>query len=133
MDTGATDHITGELEKLTVRDKYHGREQVHAFNGSGMEIANVGHSRLHSPNLHLRNILHVPQAHKNLCSVNRLTRDNNVFLEFHPNYFAIKEQVTKKVIHKGRCEGGGCIPCSQHKISKHSVSSSLLHPYGIIG
>ncbi|XP_071681537.1 uncharacterized protein [Lolium perenne] len=26
-DTGATDHITGELEKLTTRDKYHGHDQ----------------------------------------------------------------------------------------------------------
>jgi len=106
MDTGATDHVTGELEKLAVHDKYHGSEQVHAANGTGMEIANVGHSFLHSPNLHLRNILHVPQAHKNLCSVNRLARDNNMFLEFHPHYFSIKEQVSKRTLHIGRCEGG---------------------------
>jgi histone deacetylase 1/2 len=91
MDTGATDHVTGELEKLTVHDKYHGGEQILAANGSGMEIANVGYSRLHSPNLHLNNVLHVPQAHKSLCSVNRLTRDNKVFLEFHPHHFSIKE------------------------------------------
>ena len=25
-DTGTTDHVTGELEKLTVRDKYHGND-----------------------------------------------------------------------------------------------------------
>jgi len=106
MDTGATDHITGDLEKMTVRDKYHGRDQVHAANGLGMEITNVGYSHLHSPNLHLKNILLVPQAHKSLCSVNRLTRDNNIFLEFHPDHFFIKEQVTKKTLHKGRCEGG---------------------------
>ena len=106
MDTGATDHITGELEKLIVRDKFHGGEQVHAANGIGMEIANVGHSYLHSPNLHLKNILHVPQAHKSLCSVNCLTRDNNVFLEFHRDHFSIKEQVTRKTLHRGRCEGG---------------------------
>jgi len=43
MDSGAIDHITSELEKLTVRDKYHGNEQVHAANGSGMEINHVGH------------------------------------------------------------------------------------------
>lgn len=47
MDTGATDHVTDELEKLTVHDKYHGGDQVHAANGTGMEIANVGHSFLH--------------------------------------------------------------------------------------
>lgn len=28
-ETGTTDHITGELDKLTVRDKYHGTDQVH--------------------------------------------------------------------------------------------------------
>ena len=38
MDTAATDHIIGELEKLTVHDKYHGREQVHAANGTGMRL-----------------------------------------------------------------------------------------------
>jgi len=27
-DTGATNHITNELEKLTMRDKYHGSDQV---------------------------------------------------------------------------------------------------------
>lgn len=49
MDSGATDHITSDLEKLTIRDKYHGGEHVHAANGSGMEISHVGHSTLHSP------------------------------------------------------------------------------------
>jgi histone deacetylase 1/2 len=33
-DIGATDHITGELEKLAVREKYHGGDQVHTANGS---------------------------------------------------------------------------------------------------
>jgi hypothetical protein len=29
-DTGATDHITGELEKLAVCDKYNGGDQIHS-------------------------------------------------------------------------------------------------------
>ena len=37
-DSGSTDHIMGDLEKLFVRDKYHGGDQVHVANGSGMEI-----------------------------------------------------------------------------------------------
>jgi histone deacetylase 1/2 len=93
MDTGATDHITGELEKLTVRDRYHGGDQVHTSSGSGMEINHIGHSVLISPSnkLHLRNMLHVPQANKSLVSVNHFTHDNNVFLEFHPDLFLIKD------------------------------------------
>ena len=80
-DTGATDHITGELDKLTMKEKYHGREKIHAANGTGMGISHVGHAFVDSLSkpLHLRNVLHVPQATKNLVSIHRLTRDNNVF------------------------------------------------------
>jgi len=35
VDTGASDHITSELENLTVRDKYNGRDQVHTASGAG--------------------------------------------------------------------------------------------------
>jgi len=108
MDTGATDHITSELDKLTMRDKYHGGEQVHTASGSGMEISHIGHGILRSPNtnLQLKHILHVPSASKNLLSVNRITRDNDVFLEFHPDCFLVKEQSTRKTILEGRCEHG---------------------------
>jgi histone deacetylase 1/2 len=50
MDTWATDHITVELDKLTVRDRYTGNDNVHAANGAGMEIDHVGHS-IFVPNL----------------------------------------------------------------------------------
>jgi ribosomal protein S24E len=98
VDIGATDHITGELNKLTVRDKYPGGDQVHTASGVGMDINQIGHSTLHTPSrdLVLKNILHVPQATKSLASVRRIAADNNVFLEFHPDYFLIKDQETKK-------------------------------------
>ncbi|KAK1699417.1 hypothetical protein QYE76_016176 [Lolium multiflorum] len=32
-DTGATDHITGNLEKLMIRDQYHGKDKIHTANG----------------------------------------------------------------------------------------------------
>jgi hypothetical protein len=106
MDSGATDHITGELDKLTVRDRYLGGDQVHAANGTSMEIDSIGHSTLHSPNrdIRLNNILFVPKASKSLISVNRLAKDNNAFLEFHPSHFLIKEQGTKRTLHRGTYE-----------------------------
>ena len=106
MDSGATDHITSELDKLSVRDRYHGGDHVHAANGSRMKISHVGHSIVQSPShsIHLKNILHVPD--KSLVSVNRLTRDNNVYVEFHSDKFFVKEAVTKKTLLKGRAEGG---------------------------
>ncbi|WVZ76848.1 hypothetical protein U9M48_024775 [Paspalum notatum var. saurae] len=34
-DIGATDHITSELNKLTMREKYNGGDQIHTASGSG--------------------------------------------------------------------------------------------------
>lgn len=120
VDSGSTDHITSELEKITVREKYNGRDQVHTANGAGMSISNIGHTVLHTPssNLHLNNILHVPSTRKNLVSVHKLALDNNAFLEFHPNFFLIKDRATKKVLHKGRCHGGlyPLAPCLSEEI-----------------
>jgi hypothetical protein len=72
-------------------------------------LTHIGHATIHTPSnhdIHLRNILHVPEAQKNLISVHRLATDNNAFLEFHPNYFLVKDRDTKKVILEGECRHG---------------------------
>jgi hypothetical protein len=91
-----------------MKEKYGGRDQVHTANGTGMHISNIGHTTLHSSvrDLHLKNVLHVPSACKNLASVHCITPDNNVFLEFHPKFFLIKDRAMKTTLHQGRCEGG---------------------------
>jgi hypothetical protein len=72
MDSGATDHVTSELEKVTIRDKYH------------MKINHIFHSVIKTPThkILLNNILHVPAASKNLLSINRITLDNHAYIEF---------------------------------------------------
>jgi histone deacetylase 1/2 len=99
-DTGATDHITGELEKLAVRDRYNGSEQIHTANGAGMQISHIGHSTIHtlSRSLNLKNILHVPSSKKNLLSVHRLASNNNVFLEFHPDVKTGRVYISRDVV-----------------------------------
>jgi hypothetical protein len=71
LDTGATDHVTGELEKLAIREKYKGKEQIHGADGGGMKISHIGQSVINTPNCQftLKNVLHVPKAYKNLVSV----------------------------------------------------------------
>jgi hypothetical protein len=107
-DIGATDHVTGELEKLTVRDKYKGNDQVHTASGVGIDISHIGHSIVKTPhrNIMLRNVLYVPEANKNLVFVHKLASDNSAFLEYHPNYFVIKGHATRKPLLKGRCHKG---------------------------
>jgi histone deacetylase 1/2 len=78
QDSGATHHITGELNNLTLRDAYKGHDKVNTANGQGMNISHIGHSVVRNPtqDFHFRNILHVPNASKNLLYVHRFTYDN---------------------------------------------------------
>jgi hypothetical protein len=80
-DTGATHHITSELNNLSVRDAYNGQDKVNTANGQGMEICHIGNSVIRNPVqfFKLHNILHVPNASKNLLSVHRFALDNHVF------------------------------------------------------
>ena len=42
MDTGATNHMTNELTKLSTHAPYYGPDKVHTANGVGMPISHVG-------------------------------------------------------------------------------------------
>jgi hypothetical protein len=74
LDLGATDHITIELEKLTMHETYHGNDKIRAANDAGMDITHVGKAILSAPSrtLCLNNVLHVPNSHKQLDSVGTL-------------------------------------------------------------
>jgi hypothetical protein len=88
--------------------RHKGNDQIHTASGAGMKISHIGHTIVptSSRNHHLNNVLYVLDAAKNLVSVHRVTRDNSAFLEFHPNYFLVKDQATKNTILRGRCHKG---------------------------
>ena len=100
VDSGATDHIISDLNKLTIRDKYNGNEQVHTASGSGMDIAHIGHSAIKTldRDLHLNNILHVFEANKSLLSAHRLACDNDAYVEIHPFSFFVKDRAMKTTL-----------------------------------
>jgi hypothetical protein len=100
-DSTVTDHITGELDKLTTKDKYKGNDQVLAANGTCINICNIGHTVINTPShtLHLNNVLHVPNASKNLIYVRRFY-DNHASLEYFLHHFLIKDLDTRKVLLK---------------------------------
>jgi hypothetical protein len=75
MDTGATDHLTSDLDRLHFHDRYTGKDTVQVANGQGLHISHVGHSSIvgSSKPLYLQNILHVPHLSKHLLSTHKLT------------------------------------------------------------
>jgi hypothetical protein len=108
LDSRATDHITGKLEKVFMHERYNGGDQIHATKGVGMTIDHIGTSVIPTPTrpLHLNNVFHVPRAHKQLVSIHRFNLDNHTFIELHPFFFLIKDQTTKKVMLHDPCRGG---------------------------
>jgi hypothetical protein len=82
-----------------------------------------------------KNILHVPSASKSLVSVHKLARDNDAFLEFHPNFFLIKEQRESfiEVDAKGAYIPLRHISLKKAQVNKSMESISRLHLDGIVG
>jgi hypothetical protein len=107
-DSGATYHITGELDKLMMHDVYCSNDQIHMANGLGVDITRIGKSIIPTPthNLTLNNVLHVSSAHKILISIHHFTLDNDTFIEFHPFFFLIKDRKMRNVLLHGWCKGG---------------------------
>jgi hypothetical protein len=114
-DSGATDHVTGELDKLAVRDTYNDNDQIYTASGSGMRIEHIVKSIIHTlySDLVLNHVLHSPQASKNLAYVHHFCSDNNVFFELHPDVFFIKDRETRKTLLQGNSRGGLYpLPCN---------------------
>lgn len=133
-DNRDMDHITRDLDKLTTKEKYPGQEHVHTANGSGMTIKHAGHSSVFAPTrtLHLNNILHVPQATKNLLSIHHFTTDNNIYLEYHQSIFLVRDPVTRQTLLREKCKGISiCFPHFFGQMCFVQLSLALLD--GIVG
>ena len=64
------------------------------YHGAGMHIHNFGHAILPTPSsrsLALKHVLYVPDATRNLLSMSKLSRDNNVFIDLHPHDLLVKD------------------------------------------
>jgi hypothetical protein len=100
--------MTTDLSKLTINSEYDGTDEVVIGDGSGLPVSHIGSLSIASPNrvFQLRNTLCVPTIQKNLISVHHFTKHNNVYLEFHPTYFLVKDRITGATLLKGDCKDG---------------------------
>ena len=66
LDSGATHHITSDLNNLSLHQPYTGGEDVMIADGSGLQIANTGPALLSTPHrsMSLRDVLYVPDIKK---------------------------------------------------------------------
>jgi len=83
-DSCASYRITNNCNNnFSFKASYTGNEYVKLGNGAGMKILHIGHAKCHLPhtNTHfmLNQLLYVPKINKNLISVSKFARDNNIF------------------------------------------------------
>ena len=108
MDTGATHHLTSDLDNLTIHSDFQGCDEVKIGNGNTLSIAHVGSSNFssHGHLFHLYNIYHVPNICANLLSMSSFTQSNNVSIEFFPFHFEINNIHMKEVLISGSNDKG---------------------------
>jgi hypothetical protein len=108
-DTGATHHITNDLQNLNLsHEEYTGQDQIRVGDGTGLPISHTGSASLSLSRRSclLNQLLRVPQICKNLLSVRQFAADNSVFFEFHSFHFVIKDSQTGTILHQGLIKDG---------------------------
>ena len=84
VDTGASDHMTGDAAILQNYKPSNGHSSVHITDGSKSKIVGTGSIKL-TKDLYLDSVLHVPNLDCNLLSISKLARDLQCVTKFYPN------------------------------------------------
>ena len=104
FDSGATHHVTNDLDNLALHHPYTGPDSLFMGNGSGLNITHSGTLLLND--LSLSNALCVPSMKQKIISVSKLTQQTNSAVVFLPNSFYVKDLQTGHTTHKGSCVDG---------------------------
>ncbi|GAA0157982.1 transmembrane signal receptor [Lithospermum erythrorhizon] len=135
IDSGATNHITADLNNLSLYHDYHGSDKISVGNGQTLPINHTGKTSISAyPNkyVHLNNILHVPQITKNLLSVSQLAADNNVYLEFHAGHCFVKD-LQGRILLQGKLDQGLYRLESNASSQDHSASLPKPSHFALVG
>lgn len=102
LDNDATSHMTKILTILGNPFAYNGDESVLVGNGHSLTIANTYDSRIVTSNISfsLKDVLYALNLSTNFISIQDFCSNNNVLIEFHSNYFYMKDMHTKKIFHQ---------------------------------
>lgn len=114
LDSGATHHLTSDLNNLALHQPYNGGEAVSIADGSGLQITHTGSASIRTPSktLLLNDVLCVPHVNKNLLSVYRLCNANQVCVAFFPSYFQVMDLKGSSCFKAKRgvnCMSGRCL------------------------
>lgn len=126
LDSGASHHVTNDLNNLSLHCPYDNTEELTIGDGSSLPIHNTGSFTLHtsSHKFHFNNVLHVPNISRNILSISQFCKDNHMSIEFLPSSFCVKDLSTSQVLLQGQIRNG--VYEWHPSISPHVFHSSKL-------
>lgn len=107
VDSGCSNHMTGDMDKLQNMSEYKGGRVVVTANNCKLPISHIGKTlivpRFSQHQVQLQNVYHVPGMKKNLLSVSQLTSSGN-YVVFGPNDVKVYQSLrpTSPPILEGR-------------------------------
>ncbi|KAM1227786.1 hypothetical protein ACFX2J_006961 [Malus domestica] len=108
VDTGATRHMTADLDILSRVTPYTGDVKITVGSGEGLPVHNIGLSIINtsSDSLILHNVLHVPKITMNLLSIKKLCKDNGCWFICDYLTFFIQDKATHLALYQGKSNDG---------------------------
>lgn len=108
LDSGASHHITNDLNNLSLHSEYPGNDGVMIGDGKDLRITHTGSTSMSSSttHFHLSNVLCVPSMHRNFLYVSKFCQSNDVSVEFSHNSFSVKDRKTGAVLLSNKASGG---------------------------
>ncbi|KAK9200192.1 hypothetical protein WN944_015388 [Citrus x changshan-huyou] len=100
LDSGASHHITTDLNNLSLHAPYTGSDDVMIGDGTGLSISHTGSASLptRTTTFTLNDVLCVPAMKKNLISISQFCISNNASVEFLPFSFHVKDLRTRAIL-----------------------------------
>ena len=95
LDSGASHHVTNDLNNLSLHAPYDGSDEIVIGDGSSLSIANTGSFSLTTPSkfFTFSNVLYVPSISRNILSISKFCKENNTSIEFLPSFFSCQGAV----------------------------------------
>ncbi|GAA0147742.1 hypothetical protein LIER_07368 [Lithospermum erythrorhizon] len=105
VDSGASEHMTGDVNVFYKFSPHPSPSTVRIADGSHSKVAGIGSIKL-TKNIILSSVLYVPKLDCNLISVGKLTRDLDCVTKFYPKLCEFHAVDSGKVIGSAEMCGG---------------------------
>ena len=107
LDSGASHHVTADLNKLTLHAPYDSLDDIVIGDGTKLHITHSGTTSLStfSNSFTLHNVLCVPHVKRSLVSISQFCKTDKTSVKFLPSSFRVKDMQTRSILLHDRTKG----------------------------